>query len=339
MDFAPLLGPSPASAKFVHPDFYIWCGSPIEGPDGRWHLFYSRWPRALGHYAWVTHSEIARATAPGPLGPWTHAEVTLPARGAGFWDGLCTHNPTVRRFGDRYYLYYMGNTGDGRALPDLNWTHRNNQRVGVAVASDPAGPWQRFETPLIAPTPGFIDSLMASNPSVTQRATGDFLIIYKAVDQKRPLPFGGPVLHAAALAPTPMGPFTKQPAPVFAADGVAFPAEDPFIWRAADRYWAIVKDLGGYFTRAGKSLALFTSTDGLAWRVADHPLVATTRYRTTDGQEHPLLSLERPQLAFARDGRPLALLCAADVDERRDHSFNVGLPIVGEASAFFEAAH
>jgi hypothetical protein len=49
----------------------------VEDDRGGWHLFYSRWPRKLGHNAWVTHSEIAHATGPTPLGPWQHRDAIL----------------------------------------------------------------------------------------------------------------------------------------------------------------------------------------------------------------------------------------------------------------------
>lgn len=38
------------------------------------------------------------------------------------------------RVGKKYFLYYMGNYGDGAVTGALNWTHRNHQRIGVAVA-------------------------------------------------------------------------------------------------------------------------------------------------------------------------------------------------------------
>ncbi len=262
-DFAALLQPVPFAAKFADPDYYIWCGTMVRGDDGKCHLFYSRWPRKLGHYAWVTHSEVAHAVADTPLGPFRHVGVALPARGAAFWDGLCTHNPTVRRFGGKYYLYYMGNTGDGVAMKTLNWTHRNSQRIGVAVADSPDGPWQRADAPLIAPTPGFYDALCCANPSVTERLGGGYLMVYKAVGDKNKLPFGGPVLHVVAFSDSPTGPFQKQPKPVFTKENVAFAAEDPFIWTQDGRYWAIVKDNAGHFTGRGKSTALFESADGL----------------------------------------------------------------------------
>jgi hypothetical protein len=337
-DFSESLRPSPMSAKFEDPNFYIWCGSPVQDDAGLWHLFYSRWPRGLGHYAWVTNSEIAHATASSPLGPWRHHDVALPARGAQFWDGLCTHNPSIHKFFGRYYLYYMGNTGDGQAMAGINWTHRNNQRIGVAVADSPNGPWQRFDQPLITPTPESPDALCVANPSITQRPDGEYLMIYKAVGTTMPLPFGGPVVHLAAIGRTPTGPFTKFTEPIFTKEGVTFAAEDPFIWRGADRYWAIVKDNAGHFTGAGKSLALFESSDGFHWSASGRPLVSTTHVRwAADGRDEWLNSLERPQLAFA-NGRPVALLCASDYDAKRERSFNVALPLADVDPAFWAPA-
>ncbi len=45
-DFSAMLQPA-TSASFSDPDYNIWCGSAVKGDDGQYHLFYSRWPRAL----------------------------------------------------------------------------------------------------------------------------------------------------------------------------------------------------------------------------------------------------------------------------------------------------
>jgi hypothetical protein len=325
-DFPALMRPLPATARFTEPGFIVWCGSLVRDEAGTYHLFYSRWPEKLGHYAWVTHSEIARATSKHPLGPYRPAGVVLPARGREFWDGLCTHNPTIMRFGDKYFLYYMGNTGDGKASKSLNWTHRNNQRIGVASAPTPAGPWTRLDRPLVEPTPGFHDATATSNPSVTRRPQGDYLMVYKAIGDKRPGPFYGPVVHVAATAPSPAGPFAKHPAAIFTAAGSDFPAEDPFIWRGPDRYWAIVKDFKGHFTKAGPSLALFESADGLAWAPAAKPLVSRIELAWEDGTRSKLMKLERPQILL-EDGRPTVLACAAAPVGNLDASFIALIPL------------
>lgn len=82
----------------------------------------------------------------------------------------------------------MGNFGNGVAEYPLNWTHHNHQRIGVAVADSPDGPWQRFDKPVVdvgvdADAP---DALMTSNPAVTPRPEGGVLMVYKAVGKKRP---------------------------------------------------------------------------------------------------------------------------------------------------------
>lgn len=326
-DFFKMIQPVPETASFRDPGYIVWCGSMIMGDDGKYHLFYSRWPEKLGHFAWVTSSEVAHAVSDSPFGPFSFADVTLPPRGARFWDGLCTHNPTITRFGGKYYLYYMGNTGDGKQVKGLNWSHRNNQRIGVAVADSPAGPWIRMDQPLISPTEGFHDALCMANPSVTQRPDGGYLMVYKAVGKKKALPFGGPVVHLVAMADNPTGPFRKLPDPVFISPGSSFAAEDPFIWRGPDRYWAIVKDFKGAFSGTGKtSLALFESADGIQWHTAKHPLVSGLALRCADGSVLSLEKLERPQLLM-NGGEPAVLICAAAPAGHLSKSFSVQIPL------------
>jgi len=331
LDLASMIQPAPESAKMIDPDFYIWCGTMVRGDDGKYHLYYSRWPRKLGHNAWVTNSEVAHAVGDSPFGVFHFVDVALPARGKEYWDGLCTHNPTVLRIGNKYYLYYMGNTGDGQAMKTLNWVHRNHQRIGVAVAEKPGGPWTRMDRPVldVSADPHADDALMTSNPAVTVRPEGGVLMVYKAVASRKPLPFGGPVVHLTATAASPTGPFTKQGKPIFTVPGVNFAAEDPFVWYDYGRrkYEAIVKDNEGHFTHAGKSLALWESEDGFEWKLGRHALVAKTEIRWADGRTQKLNSLERPQLMFGPNGQPQALLCAVDETSDRTHSFNVRIPL------------
>lgn len=328
-DLSRWMRPLRENSVFSDPEFNIWCGSVVEGDDGKFHMFYSRWPRSTGHNAWVTHSEIARAVSDSPFGPFRHAEVVLPERDRKYWDGACTHNPTVVRIGGRFYLYYMGNTGDREKTQGLNWQHRNNQRIGVAVADRPDGPWTRFDKPLIdiSPDPNAPDALATNNPTVVERPDGGVLMIYKAVAKRGPLPFGGPVVHLAAVADSPLGPFTKQPRQIFTGKGQFFAAEDPFIWHDGRRYLAIVKDMGGHFTGVNPSLALFESSDGLTdWHPAAHVLVSGLQVTRPDGSVWKLRKLERPQI-LQRGGKPVALYCAAADTPDLSGSFNLALPL------------
>jgi len=318
----------PATAKFINDTSYIWCGTLVKSHiDQKYHLFYSRWPRQYGMSAWVTSSEVAHAVSDTPFGPFHFKDVTLPHRGAEYWDGMYTHNPTVHYFSGKYYLYYTGNFGDGKITsPQLNMTHRNNQRIGVAMAHDPNGPWKRFDQPIIDISPDTTahDAQMVANPSVTQMPDGRFLMVYKAVARKKPQPFGGPVVHLTAISDHPEGPFVKQNKPIFTAENVDFPAEDPFVWYQDNCYYAIVKDMKGAFTSAGRSLVLFYSLDGLDWKLAKHPLVSDLNIKWENGAIQKLEALERPQLFF-ENGKLVALLCA--VNETLGHSYNVQIPL------------
>ncbi|EMI43505.1 hypothetical protein RRSWK_04026 [Rhodopirellula sp. SWK7] len=328
LDIHSMLQPAPEHAKFIDNDFYIWGASMIQDGNGVSHLLYSRWPRHMGHNAWVTHSEIAHAVADNPLGPYRHVDMALPNRGEHFWDGLCTHNPTVHSFNGKYYLYYMGNTGDGKVMQSLNWIHRNNQRIGVAVADSPSGPWKRFDKPLIdvSDDPDAPDAAVTSNPSICRRSDGTFVLVYKAVGKKHSPPGYGPVVHMVATSESPTGPFVKHDAPIFVREGDRFPGEDPYIWSQGHKLWAILKDNHGAFTDAGQSLVLFESLDGFDWKLAKHPLVSTLDVTWEHKGLQNLRHLERPQLWF-EGGIPKVLFCAADEDNQREHSYNVHIPL------------
>ncbi len=325
LDFQKLMKPIPANAFLSDSTYFIWGASMIEGSDGKYHLFYSRWPRKLGHNAWLTHSEVARAVSDHPLGPYKFESVALPKRSNGYWDGLNTHNPTIHKFGDKFYLYYMGNTGDGKVMEGFNFSHRNNQRIGVAIADSLNGTWKRFDVPLIdvSPDDEAPDALMVSNPSIVQTPDGNYLMVYKAVGKKKKGIAGGPVVHCVATSSSPTGPFKKYSKTIFNAEGNDFPAEDPFIWFQGDRYWAILKDMHGAFTPVGQSLVLFNSHNGFDWKLAKHPLVSKLQLQWQDSLQ-VVNRLERPQIWF-KNGTPTSLFLA--VETRADHSFNVHIPL------------
>jgi hypothetical protein len=313
-----------------------WGGSVVKGEDGLYHMLYSRWPKAPG-WVWVSHSEIAYAVSESPYGPYEFRNVALPVRGAEYWDGLCTHNPTIHKFNGKYYLYYMGNTGDGKIVGkpgkhELNWLHRNNQRIGVAVADSPDGPWKRFDTPVLDITHDDSlahDAAMTSNPSVCQMTDGRILMVYKAVGKKFPAPFYGPVVHCVAIADNPTGPFKKFPDPVFTFEGERFPAEDPYIWHQDGKYRAIVKRMRHEGNKRLFSLVHYDSEDGIYWNKAKNFEISERIFTWENGRTQQFTHLERPQV-LVENGEAIALICAADtLDENRvRHAFNVQIPLV-----------
>ncbi len=327
LDLGARIQPPPLTARHAEPDFHVWCGAPIKGLDGRYHLFYSRWPVAAGFTAWVTRSEIAHAVADDPMGPYVFADVSLPARGADFWDGSATHAPSILLNNSRYCLFYLGNRGNGEF-----WNHRNQQRIGVAIADRPEGPWTRFDHPVIdvSPEPEAFDSLMVNCPAAFLRPDGRIQIIYKAVGKEPGKPNGGKVRHGVAMADRPEGPFQKQ-GRAFAdleAGGHWMVAEDIFAWysRPAQRYYALTRDPAAKLTGAKNGVALLTSADGLAWTKAAHPQVLGSRFTWADGTAS-VYPVERPALLFEGD-EPIVLFGATDGYQVKGRtSCNVRFPL------------
>ncbi|MFY0607676.1 MAG: glycoside hydrolase family protein [Cyclobacteriaceae bacterium] len=333
-DFQIEFGKVSPQSVFVSDTASIWGGSLVVGEDGKYHMYYSFWPMNIG-WEWVNYSQVGHAVADSPFGPFEHRDIALPDRGKQYWDGATTHNPTIHKFDGKYYLYYMGNTGDkeivsvpGKAR--INWKHRNNQRIGVAVADSPEGPWKRFDQPVldISSDSTARDALMTSNPSVCQMADGKILMVYKAVAKRDKLPGGGPVVHLVAIADSPTGPFKKYPDPVFTFEGERFPAEDPYIWYQDGRYRAIVKRMKYIDKKRVFSLVHYDSEDGIHWNQAKHFEISDRTVTWEDGTNNKFDHLERPQV-FIENGEPVALLCAADSIDQHNvrHSFNIQIPL------------
>ena len=292
----------------------------------------------LGQNAWVSHSMIAHAVGDSPTGPFRFKNVILPPRGKEYWDGMVTHNPSVTRFRDgKYRLYYMGNRGDGVLTKGLNWTHRNNQRIGVAVADHPDGPWQRLDKPVldVSADPNAPDALMVSNPTVSQRPDGGFLMMYKGVAKHKPLPAGGPVTFLIARSDSPTGPFTKDLQPMFSKDDWGVAAEDPFIWTDGDRFRGIVRidghpvvtETGVQFNPTNSSFVLVESQDGAVWKPAKHPLVTTKDLQWSGGEGPAMITIQRPFLVL-EEGKPKTLVCiSTGFYDARDRGFIIPIPM------------
>lgn len=315
------IGTVKRSSVFSLPGQCVWCGSPARDDRGIYHLFYSLWPRAKGHDAWVTDSVVGHARADQMMGPYTDTGVTLAGSGVeGGWDRDVIHNPTVLYENGTYYLYYTGNFGNGEY-----WSHRNNQRVGVAISKNPEGPWQRFDKPLLDVNPEGWDKLITTNPSVT-KFRDRYVMVYKAADTKAPGPMFGPVMHGVAFADNPCGPFHRHPEPIFRREGANFAGEDPFVFAHNGRLYVILKDMGAFYTPHVRGLVLFSSEDGLDWQLEENPLVLARNIRWEDGAEEELHRIERPQL-YSENGKPKALFCAVKPHDGEEECYNLRMEV------------
>ncbi|MCF6176786.1 MAG: glycoside hydrolase family protein [Victivallaceae bacterium] len=300
-------------------DWLVWGGNTVVHSDGKYYMLFSRWPRETGHDGWVTHSEIACAVADCATGPF-HFIDTVITRRSGKWDADVSHNPTLIQHNAKYYLYYTGNYGDG-----TYWDNRNHQRVGVAVADHPAGPWQRFDEPLLDVTPDSWDSMVTTNPSCTQIPDGRFLLIYKAVGSEHEAPFYGPVVHGAAFADNPLGPFIKHHKPIFEVKGAKFPGEDPFIWTQDGKIYAFIKDNNCYYSPYPKSIILFESQNGINWTQCENAFI-TRKFNYSNGKSVEFDRVERPQLLL-ENGIPSVLYCGVKPQAEKSDSFNIHFKI------------
>lgn len=312
---------------FADPDWFHWGGTPVLGDDGTYHLFYDRWPRTNPRLmrGWLYESQIAHATAAAPEGPYTFADIALQSPGdtpAGRWDACNAHNAYCVRLADpatgkpRYYLYYVANRDDNSAFNDW-YDHIITQRIGVAVADSPGGPWKREAHPACTPQAPLLGYVV--NPAVTRLPGGKYLMLLKgrAADQ----PAGassdkmGPYRTGWALADAPTGPFTIQPSLLFETSGAGI--EDPcvFIWNGL--IYAAVKDARATSTGGIGWAAGSLAADGftITWTIpasSDPGALITPRTLTwADSSTTPLNTLERPFILQDKSGRPTHLFAAA----------------------------
>ena len=312
MAFIDNLLPAPVNGGFAMDDYWVWGGSAIQGEDGQFHLFAARWPKALPFFdGYKVCSEVVRATAPAPAGPYTFQEVVLPARGPQHWDGQMTHNPTVHKVGPTYLLFYIGATyPDPRPTADELWagsTPKPNEsyatiRIGLATAPSVLGPWGRPDAPILAPRPGKWDDKVVTNPAACVLPDRSILLLYRS-NTPEGLRIGG--CRAEHFA----GPYGRiHDDPVLQLEGGSF-VEDPYLWHNGDRFEMVAKDMTGGLTGEKHAGIHATSPDGLSWRVSDPAKAYSRRVRWDDGSETVQGCVERPQLLI-EDGRPTHLFAA-----------------------------
>jgi hypothetical protein len=340
-DSFPEFGTLPRNGGFRMDGYWVWCGSVIKGDDGKYHMFASRWPKDITfHPGWMTNSEVVRAVADKPEGPYVFKEVVLPARGVQYWDGRSTHNPSITKHGDTYLLYYMGSTHPLGDAPrgekfDLNDPRcivaRANKRIGLAVSKSLSGPWTRFDKPILDTKPGTYYSFLTSNPAPSVSEDGSALLIFKARRYDEKGRHGAMVL-GLARAKNFLGPYeVVSKEPLFGPDHFG-EVEDPFVWQGPDGgYELIAKDMTGNLTGEKHAGIYALSPDGEHWKLAPNPKAYSRKVRWDDGTEQVMGQLERPFLLIEK-GRPVFMFAASGDGPggfaNMSTSFNVAIPLV-----------
>ena len=317
LNLAERIQPVLSESLYQDEGWFTWGGSMVQGDDGKYYLFYSRWPYETEFESWLMKSEIACAVADNPTGPYKFHSEVLKGRGNGFFDADMVHNPHIHKFNGKYYLYYIGATTKSERQ-----ITRRTQRIGVAISESIDGPWQRLNKPILDVTPGSFDSGFTTNPSVVRKNDSTYVMVYKCMDDNRE------VVHGVAFSKSPTGPFEKHSKPIFTKEGSKFPAEDPFIFQYRNKLYTILSDNHGEFTGIKQALCLFTSDDGIDWKLAEHPLVSDRKILWKDGAIEELKDLERPQIWFDNNNEPAVLFCAATRGKRAPgNNFNIQIPL------------
>ncbi|WP_163934065.1 glycoside hydrolase family protein [Paraferrimonas sp. SM1919] len=325
LNLAELIQPVTDKNIFTNDEWHNWGASIIKGEDGKYHSFYSQMSKELGFSTWLTDGVISHAVADSPEGPWTHVEVVLEGRGHGHWDAYTAHNPRIKFFDGKYYLYYMStNTGDTELSPEefelarkgkLGDKYRDlvreNQRVGVAVADSINGPWKRFDKPIIEPS-GPIEQITC-NPAVAKRPDGKYVMLVRGDKPNQEKLVRS---QAVALADSPMGPWQIQPK---AAVG-NLNSEDPALWydETRNRFYGIYHAFG--------YMGLITSVDGLEWQNAKHYKVSELSYTHAEHGQAKVQRLERP-FVYVEDGVPKVMAVAAKESYTTGDSYSVYIPL------------
>ncbi len=309
------------SKALASEDYFLWDGSVIFA-EGQYHLFSSRWPAEYGFgWNWLFNSEIIHSVSDTPEGPYHFQNVVLPRRGREYFDGMNTHNPCIRYYDGKFYLYYMGCTYDGDIPTHMSqidveraeevW---NKKRIGLAVADSLTGEFVRRDTPLLEPRDSsHWDCTVTTNPSVAILPDGKTYMIYKSRSRR-----GGTLKLGVAYAEKPDGEFRRLcDEPILRFSDPDFHVEDPFLWYDEKRkkFCLIAKDDShngskGITGEWGNGFYA-ESDDCIHFEIAESPIAYTRHCHWTDGHESVQNNLERCSLIFDENGAPTHMFFAS----------------------------
>lgn len=180
-----------------------WDGQIIKGPDGRYHMFASRWDQAKGHRGWGG-SVAVHAVSDNPIGPYVDTGMCWPDDMGGRG-----HNVTALVMTDGTYAVVVSETRPGTVFTskslDGPWTKLGEIQV------DATGKWR------------------ASNYSMMLRPDGDYEIV----------PRSGQILISKTGI---LGPYKVMDKSVY-PQTAGLPTEtleDPVVWHSGGLYHIVV---------------------------------------------------------------------------------------------------
>ena len=257
-----------------------WDGKIIKGPDGKYHLFGSRWDQAGGH-AGYPNSVAIHAVSDAVLGPYVDQGICYPDN-----QGGKGHNVTAIAMSDGRYGIVVSDTRPG----------------DLFLSSSVEGPWA-FQGHIPIDSNGHTTTRLTDNMSIMQRPDGRYMIV----------PLGGFVMISDTGI---TGPYKVVTDNIFPQNVAGYPSatrEDPVVWFSGGQYHVLVDD---YHDRKAMHL---TSPDGITWKYKDLAYDPTTdMVRYTDGTVNHWFKLERVGVYMENGHVTYFTFAAIDVDKTLD---------------------
>lgn len=349
-------------------DLFVWGGSVVKGKDGKYHMLYSTWgcdeSAPTFTESWVLNSQVGYAVSDYPDRDFQVQDMKLTGRALQgepeAWDAQMMHNPHLKMFDGKYYLYYVSGKDPGEQAPGspgekLSMRNRvqQSQQIGV-IAFDSfedlmAGKIERPSQPLLSPrTRVKPDNIVNPSPEGTQAKPDNIIVVnpsvvYRPSDKKYLLYFKGNLydprwrgVHGVAISDSPVGPFTPLDDIIFDIrmdDGRIASAEDPYVWyhNSQKKFYAVFKDFSGKITGQEPGLAILESVDGIQWDKPAQPFFMKKQVELANGETIKVNRLERPQLLINEKGDPEVLYAACAIinvnPTGKGESFNVHIPL------------
>lgn len=247
--------------------YSYWGGNTKKGPDGKYHLFVAVWDSIKqGHMYWG-YSDVARAVADHPMGPYKIAEIL----GKG-------HNPEIFQLKDgRWAVYVCMNA------------KKKGDDARYYISDNITGPWElkKFNFDLrglcYAEPDAKKPAQNLSNLTFAQREDGSYFMVNR---------WGRPWFSKDGIDTYHLVSNQGMYPPLKGA------FEDPLIWKDHVQYHLIINDWKGrmaYYQR---------SKDGVNWKVDPGKAYVPDVAKYADGTNVDWYKYERPRVFQDEYGRP-----------------------------------
>jgi hypothetical protein len=303
-----------------------WGGRPLYA-EGKWHLFATQIAKRCPLILFMNNSEVMRAEADSPAGPFTFKQVILPP---------FHHNPTaIGPTPDGYYLIFSIGTNNPdewllqceSSLPACatkdkcrsHGTPDTNGQISISWSKTMQGPWQTRVALAPFQKPAGAWNCKNNNPSAIIEEDGSVLLMYHGSSCDKSLK--GERLGLAEAKHWNDTFVKRAGGPIIAPENGTGSHEDPFMWRdRRGNFHALTHDQSDGNRCGSRSMgstcgAHLYSRDSFEWHISKNP-VYTNSVVLANGTTKLLKTRQRPQLVFSNDSdkRPLILYNGASFE-------------------------